>query len=314
MIDVSIIVPIYNSEKYLKKCIDSLIKQTHKNIEILLINDGSTDGSEKVIKKYKDKRIKYISKKNEGIGKTRNLGIEKSKGKYLMFIDSDDYIKKDCVEKMFNYAESNNSDLVVSDFYKDFDGTIKEEIIPSFECTTLKEKPELLNVINLGPCNKLYKRSLIENIKFDEVLKYEDVIFVCGALKEAKRISKIDEFLSYYVVHNNSETTTRDKGIFDILEVNKQLKSMFYEDKKYRENYIDLTVMMLTDYAAQTRYIKDRKIRKDFINMVYYYLNKLDNNWRKRDCFRKINIFKRLIKSSKLLLLIYTDTIGLMYR
>ena len=89
---ISIIVPIYNSEKYLNKCIDSLINQTEKNIEIILVNDGSTDNSEEIIKEYKDKRIKYYKNKNQGIGKTRNFGIEQATGSYIMFVDSDDYI------------------------------------------------------------------------------------------------------------------------------------------------------------------------------------------------------------------------------
>ncbi len=314
MIDVSIIVPIYNSEKYLKKCIDSLINQTHENIEILLINDGSSDNSEKLIKKYKDKRIKYISKENEGIGKTRNLGIKESKGKYVMFIDSDDYISEDCVEKFYNFAESTKSDLVVSNFYKDHDGQLEEIIIPSFNSTTLNDNPNLLNIINMGPCNKIYKKELISNIKFDEKLKYEDVIFVCKALNRAKKISKIDEFLSYYVIHGSSETTTRDNKIFDIIKVNEELKRIFFDNKKTKNNFIDLSVMMITDYAAQTRYIKDKKVRKQFINEAYDYLNNIDTKWTKRECFRKINIFKRIIKSNKGLLLLYTNTIGIMYR
>ena len=96
---VSIIVPIYNEEKNLKKCIESLINQTYKNLEIILINYGSTDNSKKVIDSYKDKRIVAIHKKNTGIGDTRNTGINKSTGEYIMFVDSDDYIELNCVDR-----------------------------------------------------------------------------------------------------------------------------------------------------------------------------------------------------------------------
>lgn len=102
---VSLIVPVYNTSKYLEKCINSLINQTLKDIEIIIINDGSTDNSEKIIKKFNDKRIKYIAKQNEGIGKTRNLGIEKATGEYLAFVDSDDYLSIDFCKKM--YTKSN---------------------------------------------------------------------------------------------------------------------------------------------------------------------------------------------------------------
>ena len=89
--DVSIIIPIYNASKYLKRCLDSVINQTKTELEIILINDGSTDNSEEIIKEYKDKRIRYFKNKNQGIGKTRNFGITKATGKYIMFLDSDDF-------------------------------------------------------------------------------------------------------------------------------------------------------------------------------------------------------------------------------
>ena len=89
--DVSIIIPIYNASKYLKRCLDSVINQTKTELEIILINDGSTDNSEEIIKGYKDKRIRYFKNKNQGIGKTRNFGITKATGKYIMFLDSDDF-------------------------------------------------------------------------------------------------------------------------------------------------------------------------------------------------------------------------------
>ena len=92
MADISIIVPIYNAEKYLNKCLDSLLNQTKKELEFVLINDGSTDKTDSIIKSYNDKRIKYFKNKNQGIGKTRNFGISKSSGKYIMFLDNDDAI------------------------------------------------------------------------------------------------------------------------------------------------------------------------------------------------------------------------------
>ena len=105
MAKVSLIVPIYNSSKYLKKCLDSLVNQTLKDIEIILINDGSTDDSEKLIKNYEDKRIKYILKKNEGIGKTRNRGIKEAAGNFIAFVDSDDYLDPHFCEYMYNNVD-----------------------------------------------------------------------------------------------------------------------------------------------------------------------------------------------------------------
>lgn len=147
---VSLIVPVYNTSKYLEKCINSLINQTLKDIEIIIINDGSTDNSEKIIKKFNDKRIKYIAKQNEGIGKTRNLGIEKATGEYLAFVDSDDYLSIDFCKKMYTKATSDNCDIVICNFFE-----VRHNLIGikfnDFKDTNLKKYPELINNINLGP-------------------------------------------------------------------------------------------------------------------------------------------------------------------
>ena len=113
---VSIIVPIYNAEKTVKRCIDSILNQSYKNFELLLINDGSKDQSLKVIKEYKDKRIVVIDKKNEGVARTRNLGIEKATGDYIMFIDNDDYIDNDYVDTYVNEIINSKSDLVIGGY------------------------------------------------------------------------------------------------------------------------------------------------------------------------------------------------------
>ena len=117
MTDISIIVPIYNAEKYLKTCVDSLINQTKKELEFILVNDGSTDASEKIIKSYSDKRIKYYKNKKQGIGKTRNFGNNKAKGKYIMFLDSDDYIKENLIEELVKKLEKDKSDLCYVKYY-----------------------------------------------------------------------------------------------------------------------------------------------------------------------------------------------------
>lgn len=301
---VSIVVPVYNTEKYLNKCIDSLLNQTEEDIEILLINDGSTDNSESIIKEYNDKRIKYIKKKNTGIGKTRNLGIDKSKGEYIIFIDSDDYIDYDCVEKLYNYALNTNSDVVVSDFTKDINGKLEKVIIPNFETSNLVQNPTIINYINLGPCNKIYKRSVLKDVRFDEKHKYEDVPFVVRALKNSDRISKINESLSYYVIHEKSQTTTRDEKIFDILEVSNIVRNILNENV-YHDALVNLLTMILTDYMIQQRYIKDKNHRNRFINEAFRLLNEVDKNWKKCEYMKNISFAKKYIKVHKSLIKLY---------
>ena len=307
MAKVSIIVPVYNTSKYLNGCIKSLLQQTLEDIEIILINDGSTDESESIIKKYKDKRFKYISKKNEGIGKTRNLGIDTATGEYLSFIDSDDYIEPNFCEVMYEKAIKDKCDIVICDYYEYHNYGLKEIRFPTFKDASLKENPDILNMVNLGPCNKIYKRSLFKNKenRFVENLKYEDAPLVVKLLLSAKKIGKIDDCLAHYVIHENSETTTRDSRIFDILKIT---DIMVNDLKKYdylHNAMINIAVMVLTDYTIQQRYINDSELRNKFIDMVFQYLDELDHNWKKCNYLKKFNWLKRKVKSSKILTKVY---------
>ena len=138
MAKISLIVPVYNTSKYLRKCLDSLITQTYKDIEIIVINDGSIDNSEEIIKLYRDKRLKYISKKNEGIGKTRNLGIENATGNYIAFVDSDDYLDKNFCKKMIKKADEDNCDIVICNYFEDRNDKLKKIEFVNFKDSSLK--------------------------------------------------------------------------------------------------------------------------------------------------------------------------------
>lgn len=307
MAKVSIIVPIYNTSKYLNGCIKSLLHQTLEDIEIILINDGSTDESESIIKKYKDKRIKYISKKNEGIGKTRNLGIDTATGEYLSFIDSDDYIEPNFCEVMYEKAIKDKCDIVICDYYEDHNYGLKEIRFPTFKDASLKENPDILNIVNLGPCNKIYKKSLFKNKenRFVENLKYEDAPLVVKLLLNAKKIGKIDDCLAHYVIHENSETTTRDERIFDIIKITDIMVNDLKKHDYLRDAMINIAVMVLTDYTIQQRYINDSELRNKFIDMVFQYLDELDSNWKKCSYLKKFSWLKRKVKSSKILTKVY---------
>ena len=307
MAKISLIVPVYNTGKYLNKCLDSLVNQSYKDIEIIVINDGSTDNSEKIIKSYKDARIKYISKKNEGIGKTRNLGIEKATGDYLAFVDSDDYLNKYFCEKMLEKAIQSDCDIVICNYYEDKDNQLKKISFIEFLDTSLQKRPKLINYINLGPCNKIYKTKMIKKneIKFEESLKYEDAPFVVKSLLSAKKIGKINDYLTYYVIHEKSETTIRDKRIFDILKIVDIIVKDLETANFPNDEITNLITMILTDYTIQQRYIKEKNIRKNFIDRAFKYLDKLNKNWRKCEYLKQFNYFKRVIKSNNFLTKIY---------
>ena len=188
-IAVSIIVPVYNVEKYLKRCLDSLINQTLSNIEIICINDGSKDCSGNILTEYalKDERIIVIDQENAGVSIARNVGMEVAKGEYIGFVDSDDWVDLDYFEKLYNSAKQNNCDIAVAGvirlnkfkrkFYLNYDKLI---------ITNDKDKKfELCDIPEQGCVwNKIYQTNLLKsfNLKFEEGIYYEDAIFSPQAL------------------------------------------------------------------------------------------------------------------------------------
>ena len=305
MNSISVIVPIYNSEAYLNKCIDSLINQTKKDIEIILVNDGSTDASDKIIKSYKDKRIKYYKNKNKGIGYSRNFGIDKANSKYIMFLDSDDYLDIHACEELYKKIEKDKSDVVVSDFIKSHNGTDEIIKINDFKKTNLNKNSNILLDINLSPWNKIYSSKLIKdnNIRFPEDIKYEDVLFVLECLDKANNISKLNKALNYYIVRDNSETKTYDKKVFDILEVVKRFRSYF--NNRYKEDIDKLTVKILTNYTIQQRYQVSIKDGYKFIDKVFNLFEKEIPDYKNNKYYEDRPFLKRTIEKSKLLTKIY---------
>lgn len=301
MIDISIIVPSYNAEKYIDKCIKTLINQTKKELEFIIINDGSTDSTEDIIKSYNDKRIKYFKNKNQGISKTRNFGIDKAKGKYIMFVDSDDYIEENACEILFNNIESTNSDLVVSDFYIVKDDKKEKFSINSFNDTSLKDNPKLLNIVNTAPWNKIYKRDLIinNNIRFPENLKYEDAPFVLECLDKANKISKLNLYTYDYIIHNNSETTVRDERVFDLFKILDIIRNYFSNKSYIKEELDNYIVKMLMNYNIQQRNQKDKTIAMKFIDNSFEYLEKHVPNYKKNRYFQERNKVKGFIEKHK---------------
>lgn len=312
MVDISIIVPIYNASKYLKKCLDSLVNQTKKELEFILINDGSTDDSESIIKSYNDSRIKYFKRSNHGIGKTRNFGISKSTGKYIMFLDSDDYLEVNACEVLYKKIDKEMLDLVVCDFYRVVNDSKIIEKIASFKNTSLKDNPNLLLNVNLAPWNKIYRSDLIKNnnIKFIEDLKYEDAPFVVLSLLKSKKIGKVDKTLVYYTIHEKSETTVRDERIFDVIKIVDIIRSYFKDYFWSREVIDTLTIKILVNYNIQGRNIKDKDIRNKFIDETFSYLEKNIPNYKSNIYFKERSVLKSFIEKSKILSKLYCD----MYR
>ena len=236
MIDVSVIIPIFNAEDYLEDCLDSIVNQTFKNIEIICVNDGSTDDSLKILKKYQseDNRIIIYNQENQGSSSARNVGLKNSKGKYIYFIDSDDYLEETALEKLVNISEEKNLDMVMFQLINVDDETKEIYTTPSYDMVKLDEIPhdEIFNYKQLGEdlfylsvsvVGKFFKKSLIKDVRFSEGLIFEDNLFMLMIIFNAERIYFYRKHLYYRRRHLNSVTTSPDYHFMDTIDMSNKI-------------------------------------------------------------------------------------------
>lgn len=289
MSKVSIIVPVYNTSKHLRKCIDSLVNQTQKDIEIIIINDGSTDNSEAIIKEYMNKYssiIKYYSKENEGVAKTRNFGIEKATSDYVLFIDSDDYIDKCLIEKLMPYINQKIEMIKFKLQRVDKNGNILEKVDgPVFSKITGQEAFNKLyceDVLLDSPCVYLIKKTLFTENNFKFKRKYhEDFGLIPLIIITAKSITSTPYYLYYYVQAPNSITRNEDysktigkfnDALFHYDNALNEINNMNL-DKMVEENikiyYTNALILKLNELNNQdkTKYIKQIRKRKMYKNI-----------------------------------------------
>ncbi|MCC4414511.1 glycosyltransferase [Limosilactobacillus reuteri] len=294
---VSIIVPIYNAEKYFNRCLDSLVSQTYKKIEIILIDDGSLDKSSELCDAWakRDHRIKVIHKANRGLSDARNVGIEEAKGMYLCFVDSDDFIEKTLIEETYSIAKKAEADIVIySNYDVDWNGKRKRhDLVSSKE---FYQNDEIMNLlfkesigampknesdgeVGLAPWGKLYKRSLIEKnsifFKDEHKLMYEDLMFLLDLMPHVKRAVILNKPLYNYYQNKSSLTHTVTLDKFD------RLKQQFYylrENEPYRSE-------IFNDYETELRfkrtimsYIRVFVIQCILNNVSYKNIKKICND------------------------------------
>lgn len=272
-IKISIIVPVYNVEKYLRRCIESIIYQSLKDIEILIVNDASPDNSLKIIQEYmkKDKRIILINKeKNEGLASARNSGLKIAKGEYILHIDSDDWIEQDYFKDIYDLAIKNKSDIVVSDFYTDYGG---EKIIYRTDQygktgEELNKREVIENLGNRGSAyavwNKLVKREIYENnkIKFlDGISAGDDLLVTPILFYNSNKIIKLSKAYLHYMQNPNSITKKpKYSALADIYYSVNKLEE-FFKDKGYDYFLKDLRFGFLKSYIF--------KIKPNFEDELY---------------------------------------------
>ena len=274
MKDISIIVPAYNAEKYLEKCLESLVNQTKKNIEIIVINDGSTDDTEKIILEFKERypeMIKYFFQENSGQSVARTVGIEMAEGKYIAFVDSDDYVSERMFEILYNKAIEKNFDIVASDvnsIYPKKNVEVSSGIRFESVDLTRNEKSELLRNMYAVVWNKIYKKELLEKKKilFEPDLWFEDVLFLYELIPYIKSIGFVEDILYQYVQRENSVTYTYSDKLLDIYKMLEKLVDF------YDENHLD-------EFTNEIEYIYVRYMLATYIKRLAKTKNKeLFNN------------------------------------
>lgn len=270
---VSIIIPIYNIEKYLEKCIKSLINQTYRNLEIILINDGSTDESARICEEYKeqDNRIVFINKKNGGAASAKNKGLKVAKGDYITFVDSDDFIEPDMIEYMVNTIKKYNSDIIQCSFtnlYKNTERFKQDKIVE--QKISSKDFLELFLTKWDSSLfwNKLFKRDVIENVFFKEGRCIDDEFFTYKCVINSKSIVTSNKIVYNYRMRKSgvmkSESSQKQilKDRVDYLYERYELVRKIYKDldKDFLEHLLTYYLIISKDYYVDEKlldYMKD---------------------------------------------------------
>ena len=209
---VSVIVPIYNKEKYLKKCLDSLRNQTYRELEILLVDDGSTDKSLEICRSYseKDERIRVLPKENEGVASARNLGIRESRGAYLSFVDPDDYVHPEYVERLKKALEEYGAEIAYSPMIEVWEGRPEgiSVITDAAQVWDAKKYNWFDPKAHTVSCSAVYRRACIGNVLFEDGLKIgEDTLFLAKCIRNASKLVRVESQLYFY--YHSGESMTR---------------------------------------------------------------------------------------------------------
>ena len=299
---VSVIVPVYNVEKYLERCINSLVNQTLQDIEIILVDDGSTDSSKIIIEKYLNlhrEKIKYYYKENGGLSSARNYGIPYAKGEYIAFLDSDDYIEPTMYEEMYNVAKKENSDMVECDFIWEYPDKQK------YDCGQIyNSKKEALEKARVVAWNKLIKRDILEKekIEFPFGLRYEDVEFFYKLVPSLNKISFVKSYFIHYVQRDNSIVNTQNSKTMDIFKVLDNVIE-YYKKNNYYEEYKDqleytYTRLLLCSSLKRMCKIDNKEERKKAFEETWNNLNTKFPDWKKNKLLKKKsfkNIYMRSV-------------------
>ena len=306
MKSVSVIVPFYNVENYIEKCLETLVNQTLEDIEIILVNDGSKDRSkiivDKFLKQYPEK-IVYLEKENGGLSDARNYAIPYVKGEYIAFLDSDDYVEKTMYKDMYELAKKENSDMVECDFYWEYPdkNKIKED-----KGLIYNGKKEMIEKVRVVAWNKLIKKEVLEKAKvlFPKGLRYEDVEFTYKLVPYLEKVSFLKKPCVHYIQREGSISNNqneRNKEIFQVLDnvINFYKENNLYDEYKDELEYIYVRYAFCSSLLRIVK-IKDESVQSKLLELTWNKVNSTFPNWKKN----------QVLKSKKDLKSIYLKTIN----
>lgn len=300
---VSVIVPFYNVEGYIEKCLETLVNQTLKEIEIILVNDGSKDRSinivEKFLQRYPEK-IVYLEKENGGLSDARNFGIPHAKGEYVAFLDSDDYVEKDMYENMYELAKRENSDMVECNFYWEYPDKKKEDIGKEYQVNN-----EMLEKVRVVAWNKLIRREIIQdaNIQFPKGYRYEDVEFTYKLIPFIKKVSFCKKPLVHYVQREGSISNLQNERNIEIFDVLEHVIEFYKENNIYNKyaQEIEYVYIRYAFCSSLLRIVKiqDEELKDKLLAETWERVNKNFPNWKQNTILKKNktpkNIYLRTI-------------------
>lgn len=305
LIKVSVVVPVYNAEKYLNRCIDSILKQSLKEIEIILVDDGSTDESLEILRNYErlDNRVKVLTQQNKFAGVARNNGLSVAHGEYIIFWDSDDYFDEKALDALYCEAKKCDADICVGDAVKIDSATgeifkkvhyVHPKQAPGFKPFSYKDIPRnIFNFSNNSPWNKLYRKEFVEKngLQFQECKRVNDMFFVMAAFVVAEKITFTEAITVYYQFKNSASLSVKTSNNYEyIIGAYEKVKILLIEKNLWTDDDLRFSFQnkLFSSISSQLAYTDDYS---NFINLIEFYKKNLErfgmDDLRKEDFFFK---------------------------
>lgn len=254
MITVSVVVAAYNVEKYINRAVDSILNSTYPHLQVIVVDDGSTDSTGKLLDVYQDERLQVIHTKNQGVSMARNIGLDAVRGEYTLFVDGDDYIDEYMIEEMIKNLV--NQDIIeTTQFFADDSKSWRKPYQTSMSINgkNLQEEIEACLLLTLAPHSRLYRSVLLKDLRFPQGLVFEDNYFVSMLFPKLTYVTKIDTTHGYYHYKRVGSTTmTFNDKIFDMLAIQKKILESYKANGYYREYFLILEKNAVHDLIYST--------------------------------------------------------------